>query len=48
MKTLSKILLVIALIAAIYFATIGRNDFFRILDTVQDVIQAFAGSYLKK
>ena len=48
MKTLSRILLVIAIIGAIYFATFGRDEFFRIIDTVNDVVQAFAANYTKK
>jgi uncharacterized membrane protein YuzA (DUF378 family) len=48
MKTVSRILLVLAIIGAIYFATIGRNEFFRIIDTIYDVIQAFAANYTKK
>jgi hypothetical protein len=48
MKIVSRILLVLAIIGAIYFATIGRNDLFRIIDTIYDVIQAFAANYTKK
>ena len=48
MKTVSRILLVLAIIGAIYLATIGRNDLFRIIDAIYDVIQAFAANYTKK
>ena len=48
MKTISRILLVAAIVGAIYFATIGSNQFYRIVDTISDVIQAFADNYMKK
>jgi len=48
MKTISRILLLIAIIGAVYFITIGRNDFFRIIDAIYDVIQVFAANYTKK
>jgi len=48
MKTVSRILLVLAIIGAIYFATVGRNEFFRVIDTIYDVIQAFAANYTRK
>ena len=48
MKTLSRILLVLAILGAIYFATIGRDEFFRIIDPIYDLIQAFAANYTKK
>jgi len=48
MKTISRILLLVAIIGAVYFVTIGRNDFYRIIDAVSDVIQVFAANYTKK
>ena len=48
MKTVSRILLVLAIIGGVYFATVGRNDFFRVIDTIYDVIQVFAANYTKK
>ena len=48
MKTFSRLLLIAAVLAAIYLATIGRDDFYRILDAISDVIQAFAANYQRK
>jgi len=48
LKTLGRIVLIVAIIGAIYFATIGSNQFYRILDTISDVIQAVADNYTKK
>ena len=48
MKTLRRILFVVALGGVIYFATIGRRDFFRLLDVFYDLIQVIADNYLKK
>ena len=48
MKALTR-LVVIALIAGvIYFATIGRDQFYDLLDMFYDFIAAIAGGYLKK
>lgn len=48
MKTLMKLLLVIAILGAIYFGTIGRDDLYRFISAAQDVIQSFASNYTKK
>jgi type IV secretory pathway VirB2 component (pilin) len=48
MKTVSRILLVLAIVCGIYFATVGRNAFFRVIDTIYDVIQVFAANYTRK
>jgi len=48
LKTLGRIVLIAAIVGAIYFATIGNNQFYRILGTISDVIQAFADNYMKK
>ena len=48
MKTLTR-LVVIALIAGgIYFATIGRDQFYDLLDFFYEMIAAIAAGYLKK
>ncbi|HSE20357.1 MAG TPA: hypothetical protein VLB68_01830 [Pyrinomonadaceae bacterium] len=48
MKTFSRLLLIVAVLAIIYLATIGRDDLYRILDAINDVIQAFAANYQRK
>jgi hypothetical protein len=39
---------VAAIAAAIYFSTIGRSQFYDLLDFFSEIIQAIAGGYLKK
>ncbi len=48
MKTLFRIALLAAIGLAIYFATIGRSDFYRLLDAFSDAIQVIGNNYLKK
>ena len=48
MKTLMRIVLVAAIAGVIYFATIGRDQFYDLLDFFYEFIQAIAGGYLKK
>jgi hypothetical protein len=48
MKSILKILLIVAVVAAIYFITIGRNDLYRFIDAAGDVIQSFADNYRRK
>jgi len=48
MKVATRVLFVAAIIGVIYFATIGRNDFYRILDAAMEVIQLVADNYHKK
>ena len=48
MKTIGRIVLVAAIACAIYFATIGNNQFYRVVDFISDLLQAFADNYLKK
>ena len=48
MKTLLRILVLAAIACVIYFATLGRNDFYRLLDAVSGIIQMIADNYLKK
>jgi hypothetical protein len=48
MKMLSRIVLVAVIACAIYFATIGSNQFYRLLDVVTDFFDAIGSNYLKK
>ena len=48
METLMRIVVVILVIGVIYFATIGRDQFYDVLDVLYDFVQALAGGYLKK
>lgn len=48
MKTLTRIVVVAAIAAAIYFSTIGRDQFYALLDFFNEIIQAIANGYLKK
>jgi len=48
MKTVTRIVIVAAIAAAIYFATIGRSQFYDLLDFFNEIIQAIASGYLKK
>jgi hypothetical protein len=48
MKTLTRIVIVAAVAAAIYFSTIGRDQFYGLLDFFNEIIQAIASGYLKK
>jgi len=48
MKTLSRIVLVAVIACAVYFATIGSNQFYRLLDAIVDVFDAIGSNYLKK
>ncbi len=48
MKTITRIVVVAAIAAAIYFATIGRAQFYDLLDFFSEMIQAVAAGYLKK
>lgn len=48
MKTLTRIVLLAAVACAIYFATIGNNQFYRLLDTLSDFFQAIGKNYVKK
>jgi hypothetical protein len=48
MKSILRILLFVAVVAAIYFITIGRNDLYRFIDAAGDVIQSFADNYRRK
>ena len=48
MKTLTRILLLAAVACAIYFATIGNKQFYRLLYAVSDFFEAIASNYLRK
>jgi len=48
MKTATRIVLLAAIAAVIYFATIGSNQFHQLLDFFSDLIQVIADNYLKK
>ncbi len=48
MKTITRIVLLAAIVGVIYFATIGRDQFYDLLDFFYDIINAIAAGYLKK
>lgn len=48
MKTFSRIIVVAAVVAAIYFATIGRDQFDDVMEFITDLFQVIADNYLKK
>jgi hypothetical protein len=48
MKTVTRIVIVAAIAGVIYFATIGRDQFYDLLDFFYEIISAIAGGYLKK
>lgn len=48
MKTVGRIIFVAAIVAAIYFATIGRDQFYDLLSLFSDLLQVIADNYLKK
>jgi hypothetical protein len=48
MKTVTRIVVVALIVGAIYFATIGRDQFYAFLDFCYDMINAIAAGYLKK
>ena len=48
MKTVTRILLFGCMAAALYFGTIGRNDFYQLVDTIYDAIGVIAANYTKK
>jgi hypothetical protein len=48
MKTVTRILIVALIAGVIYFATIGRDQFYDLLDFFYDFIAAIAAGYLKK
>jgi hypothetical protein len=48
MKTVTRIVVVAVIIAAIYFSTIGRDQLYDLLDFFYEIINAIAAGYLKK
>jgi len=48
MKSVTRIVIVALIAAVIYFATIGRDQFYDLLDFFSEFISAIAGGYLKK
>jgi hypothetical protein len=48
MKTLARILFVACIAATLYFVTIGRDNFFWLIDSIYDVIQVIAANYTRK
>ena len=48
MKTLTRIVVVAVILAVIYFATIGSEQFRSLLDFFSDLLQVIADNYLKK
>lgn len=48
MKTVTRIVILAAIAGAIYFATIGRDQFYDLLDFFYEMIAAIAAGYLKK
>ena len=48
MKTVTRLVIVAAIAGVIYFATIGRDQFYDLLDFFNEIIAAIAAGYLKK
>lgn len=48
MKSLGRILILACVAALIYFATIGRDDFYRLSAAIYDAIQIIGANYTKK
>jgi hypothetical protein len=48
MKSFSRIVFVVAVAGAIYFSTIGRKNFYYIVDSVNDLVAAYGANYTKK
>ncbi len=48
MKTVGRIVLIAAIVCAIYFATIGREEFNSLIDFFSDLLQVIADNYLRK
>jgi len=43
-----RIVVVVLVIAVIYFGTIGRDHFYDVLDVLYDFFQALGSGYMKK
>jgi len=48
MKTITRLLLIAFVALAIYFGTIGRSDFYWLLDSIERAISAIGANYLRK
>ncbi len=48
MKTISRILIVAFIGCVIYFVTIGKNDFYRLIDALYEIVDAIGRNYLRK
>ena len=48
MKTLTRIVLLGAIICVIYFSTLGTKDFYRLLAMINEVFETIGNNYLKK
>lgn len=48
MKTITRIVIVALIVCVVYFATIGREQFYDLLDFFYEIINAIAKGYLKK
>lgn len=48
MKTIWRLMILGLIALVIYFVTIGRDDFYSMLDLVENLFQLVADNYLKK
>jgi hypothetical protein len=48
MKTITRLVIVALIVCVIYFATIGKNQFYDLMDFFSELIDAIAKGYLKK
>ena len=48
MKTLTRIVVVALVVSVIYFATVGKKQFYSLMDTISDVFGTIGNNYLKK
>jgi hypothetical protein len=48
MKILWRLIVLGFIVLVIYFASIGRDDFYDLLDFLQNLFQLIANNYLKK
>jgi hypothetical protein len=48
MKTITRIVVVALIVCVIYFATIGREQFYDLMEFFSELIDAVARGYLKK
>lgn len=48
MKTLTRIVVLALIVGVVYFATVGNNQFYRLLDTISGVFETIGNNYIKK